>query len=477
MKEVILKRLSQLKLRWHSQSANANKTAKIEQLKNALVLLGIAGASYGFYWYSSHEAKPVVKAEEPLVFDGAFDKAFSRVSDEALIEKQQHQIDALKEMVTKQEAKITNEAENETKALVQALQEKLEHLEVENQSINEKLQVTLLKNAQASLVPIAPKTKADMEQDRIQQLNFERQRYAKAGLETVSFNARRKLFEEEKTPANYVWAGTFAEGVLLSGAKGDAGINGSRNMGTALIRLDADGIMPNNKRSPLNGCFALVSTYGDLSDDAVVMHLETLSCAGKLNFEQKVYGAVFDLDAMQDLRGTSILKTKPLLDYTAAAGFLAGFGDGLKNIGNAQSINTQTGAITTYSTATSLAQSAGGNTLSNPANRIADYIMKIADIYHPMVVARAGRRVSVLFSKGFWIDRAHQVSESERRMDEKDAKKEEGITTTVSRASGDATLSEASSIVTNTSQDEQQFIQDNGLTTTPLFSSGETNHG
>ena len=56
--------------------------------------------------------------------------------------------------------------------------------------------------------------------------------------------------------------------------------------------------------------------------------------------------------------------------------------------------------------------------MSNPANRISDYIMKIADIYHPLVVARAGRHVSVLFTKGFWIDKEHQVYESQKALDE-----------------------------------------------------------
>ncbi|RUQ96650.1 TrbI/VirB10 family protein [Legionella septentrionalis] len=469
------------KLLRFKQIINANKKARIEQLKNALVFLAIAGACYGFYLFSSNESD-TSKTIEPPVFDGAFDKAFSRVSDEALIEKQQHQIDALKEMISKNENNLVNNrnpSDNETKSLVEALKEKLDKLEAENQKINEKLQVTLLKNAQASLVAVTPPTREEMEEHRLNRLQLEKERYLKAGLETVHFNYRRKNFREERTPDNYVWAGTFAEGVLLSGAKGDAGINGAKNMGTALIRLDSDGIMPNNKHSHLNGCFALVSTYGDLSEDAVVMHLETLSCIGKLNFEQKVYGAVFDLDAMQDLRGTSILKTKPLLNYTAAAGFLAGIGDGLKNYGTAQSINPQTGAITTYSTAANLAQSAGGGALSNPANRISDYIMKIADIYHPLVVARAGRRVSVMFSKGFWIDRKHQVYDSSEAIDNQEAKSEAGITTTVSRA-----LSIPQSETMNPVHEEnvysahsepdeqvaQQFLKQTGVSSEPLFS-------
>lgn len=467
------------------KTGNANQQAKIEQFKNAALFCLVAGASYGFYWYSSQEVKPV-KHEEKPAFDGAFDSAFSKVSDEALIEQQQRQIDELKTMFKKNEETLAKTPaippDNDTKILVKALEEKLGVLEAENKKTREALQVALINSQKsrndATQAPIDSKTIL------AQRVQTQKAQYASAGFETVHFNHRSPSSRHERTPDNYVWAGTFAEGILISGAKGDAGINGSKNMGTALIRLDSDGIMPNNKHSHLKGCFALVSTYGDLSEDAVVMQLETLSCVGRLNFERKVYGSVFDLDAMQDIRGTSILKTKPLLSYTAAAGFLAGIGDGLKNYGTAQSINPQTGAITMYSTAANLAQSAGGGALTNPANRISDYIMKVADIYHPVVVARAGRRVSVMFSKGFWIDRKHQVYESGKALDRRNTASQNAVTTTVTSNSGfeanSADIASNQTPVQDKREVAQQFLQQNGVNTAPLFSTvpqGVSNHG
>jgi conjugal transfer pilus assembly protein TraB len=130
---------------------------------------------------------------------------------------------------------------------------------------------------------------------------------------------------------------------------------------------------------------------------------------------------------MQDLRGTPILKTKPLLSYSAAAGIIAGVGDGLQKYGSAQTINSN-GSLTTFS-ASNIAQSAAGGAISNPANRVSEYIMKIADIYHPLVVARAGRKVSLLFTKGFWIDRKHQVYESGKALDNRNAEREVRVST------------------------------------------------
>lgn len=468
-----------------TKSQNANKLAKKEQLKHLAVLLLVGGASYGFYCYTSMEPKKPIKQEETH-FDGVFDSQFNQSSDEALLEQQQHQIDSLKELVTanekKQQVQIP-EPDTETKALVAAMQEQLAHLEDENKKTNEQLQVALLANRQASLVTMRPPTREEMEAKKFQRHLVERELLTKSGLETVQFNRRKRRNIEARTSKNYVWAGTFAEGVLLTGILGDAGINGSKNMGTALIRLTSGGIMPNNQHSHLRDCMALVSTYGDLSGSSVVLHLETLSCAGKdINFEQKAYGSVFDLDAMQDLRGTSILKTKPLLGYSAAAGMLAGFGDGLRNLNTAQTINPGAGTITTYGQASTLAQSAAGGALSNPANRIADYVMRIADIYHPLVVARAGRRVSVLFTKGFWIDKEHQVYESGRSIHEGVAENESGVTTSISRAyesSPEQPTEEGATLPQNNTKDpsmqanlnmENQFLNPQAQPSAQLFS-------
>lgn len=479
--------LKKLKHWWlNKPKYNANKMAKKEQFKHAAVLLMIAGGSYGFYLTSQAEHKKP-ELEIPARFDGVFNSTFNKDSDEALIKQQQSQIDSLKELVTQ---KVQNkevpapEDSSETKALVEAMQKQLARLEEENIKTKEQLQVALLTSQQASLASVAarPPSREEIESRQEQKRRQTRDMLSKSGLETVQFHSRKRQMQEVRTSKNYVWAGTFVEGVLLTGILGDAGINGSKNMGTALIRLTSGGIMPNDEHSHLEGCSALVSTFGDLSGSSVVLHLETLSCAGKnINFEQKVYGSVFDLDAMQDLRGTSILKTKPLLGYSAAAGILAGIGDGLKNYNTAQSINPGAGTITTYGSAAALGQSAAGGALSNPANRISDYVMKIADIYHPLVVTRAGRKVSVLFTKGFWIDKEHQVYESGKSIDEGHAQNEAGVTTQISRASDSESQTHGTEAQRNESNAqelmigqnnpmEQNFLKSQGQSSTPLFS-------
>ena len=474
----MLKKLKQ-RLSQKSQS-NANKLAKKEQMKHLGVLVVILACSFGFYRLSESTSKKPTKQEE-LTFDGVFDSAFNQGSDEALIEKQQSQIDEIKALVKSNEKDPQNDYVAKNNALLLQLQEELRSLEEQNKKTNEQLEIALSQNAKHQVQDTQPPTREEMAVRLKQKQQAEREIYSHAGLETVHFKGTKKDKFEKHTANNYVWAGTFVEGVLLTGIIGDAGINGSKNMGTAMIRLTSNGIMPNEQRSRLEGCFVLVSTFGDLSGSSVVLHLETISCAGKsINFEQKAYGSVFDLDAMQDLRGTSILKTKPLLSYTAAAGALAGIGDGLKNYGVAQTVNPGAGTVTMYGTGQAIAQSAAGGALSNPANRISDYVMRIADIYHPLVVARAGRRVSVLFTKGFWIDKEHQVYESGKAIDENHTQNEPGVVTTVSEVNAVEQQVIAppigtplNGLQTNFQGDlpsEQEFIQQQELPHVPTFS-------
>ena len=379
------------------KSSNTNNKAHKEQLKHLAILLSVLSAALGYYLYSTHETLKIIHQEQGG-FDPIFNAKFNQNTDEALIEKQQNELNQVKDTLKvhedmQKESSVESQKEKEAisahENLFKEMQTKISQLEEDNKKIAEQLQATFVMNAANSKPQLEEK------------VDFESRNF-----ETIRFNSRKPV-DEVRTPDNYVWAGTIVEGYMESGATGDAGINGSKNQGTALIRLSSNGIMPNDKSSRLDGCKVIASYYGDLSAETIVMRPEVISCATRrINLEQKVFGAVYDLDAMQDVRGTAILKTKPLLTYTAAAGALVGIGTGLQNWGSAQSINSN-GSIMTFSPS-SMVRTASGAAMATPATKLADYIMKIAEIYHPLVVARAGRRITVLFTKGFWIDKAHQ---------------------------------------------------------------------
>lgn len=398
--------LDKIKSWFKQRPKNNNQEAKRGQMLAGSIIMVIFFIGFVVFIINKNHQ---TTGEEISVkeFDGIFDKKFNDSTDEALIEKQNNQIKKLaeglksetkshKDELLKEKSRV-DESNQKLVSTVTELTTRLNHLEKENLKAKNKIASLEVSNRN-----IPPNREEQQARKYGQQALYSQSRFQRAPLKHVR---KRKPPQRKKvkTPENYVWAGTSVEGVLTTGILGDAGINGSKNTGSGIIRLIDDGRMPNYKKSHLKDCIITYSSYGDLSGGSAVLHTDRLSCAGKvMSFEKTVFGSVFDSDAMQDLRGTPILQSKPLLGYSSLAGILAGVGDGLKNAGNVQALNAN-GTIASFNS-TSLAQQAIGGGLSNPANKISEYIMKIADIYHPLVVVKPGRVVTVVFLKGFWTE-------------------------------------------------------------------------
>lgn len=392
----------QLQSRLKKDRKNENQQVKHAQHIAGIIVMVFFCIGFGLFVVNKNKPE-VVQTITPHEFDGVLDKKFNESTDEALIETQEKKLTSLSHDLTsvakKHEAQLqlnhqqANEEKDKIYAVIKRLTQKIERLEHENSES---------KNTIATLIHerTSPPTRAEQEvmlADKAQARFYQQSALRHAHIPKPIQKKRIK------TNRNYVWAGTSVEGTLTTGILADAGLNGAKNLSSGVIRLTDNGIMPNRKQSFLKDCFVTYSSYGDLSSEAAVVHLDRLSCASdRMTFERVVYGSVFDTDAMQDLRGTVILKSKPLLEYSAVAGLLAGLGDGLKNAGTIQSYNTN-GTVATFNPR-SIGQQAAGGALSNPANKVADYIMKIADIYHPIVVVKPTRTVTVVFLQGFWAE-------------------------------------------------------------------------
>lgn len=397
-------------------STNANKTARQEQLKTTLILLCFGGIGAGFYFYSTAPAHKPKEVEHHLA--GAFSDDLGLSYDHAGLRLLSDRLDQTNNQVAKLEKQRQLAKMNQAPQLDAQTAKQLEALQKELKSLKQQVA------DQARVHKTVHKRNTSTTTDAFESVPPRQETYGQPpkrpvtpmpminslGIDDVVINyPEEKAKAEARNAKNYVWAGTFATGYLETGIIGDAGVNSTKNKGTVLIRLTSIGTMPNGKTSHLKNCVVLGSTYGDLSSDSDVIHLETLSCASKkYSFEKKVYGSVFDLDAMQDLRGIPVLKASPILGYAAAAGMLSGLGKGISDSGTTTSV-TGAGVV---QTPTSVGKSAFGQGAQNAGDKISDYLMKIADIYHPIVVAHAGRKVTVLFQAGFWIDKKHQDFES-----------------------------------------------------------------
>jgi len=215
----------------------------------------------------------------------------------------------------------------------------------------------------------------------------------------------------KKNPDTFVPAGTFAKAIMLGAADASAGVQSQSNPSPMLFRIVAEGTLPNHQKSHLKNCVVTAAVVGDISSERGQIRLERMSCtftSGEI-VEQQVEGTVFGMDAKNGVRGNPVWREGALLGRAAVAGTLSGFGSAISQtyttnsispLGTTQTVNN--GDIFKYGAA----QGA-----STAMEKLADYNIRRAEQYHPVIQLSAGQPVDVVFLKGFYLDgRSHEES-------------------------------------------------------------------
>lgn len=220
----------------------------------------------------------------------------------------------------------------------------------------------------------------------------------------------------KKNPDSFVPAGTFAEAIMLGAADASAGVNSSANPSPMLFRIIANGTLPNHKKSHLKDCVATAAVVGDISSERGQIRLERLSCTfsnGEI-VEQPVEGTVFGMDAKNGVRGNPVWREGTLLGRAAVAGTLSGIGSAVSQtyttnsispLGNTQTVNN--GEIFKYGAAQGV---------STAMEKLADYNIRRAEQYHPVIQLSAGQPVDIVFLKGFYLDgKSHEDTDQDKK--------------------------------------------------------------
>ncbi|MCP3682585.1 MAG: hypothetical protein GY861_07845, partial [bacterium] len=191
-----------------------------------------------------------------------------------------------------------------------------------------------------------------------------------------------------KNPKDYVPSGTFVKAVALGGADASAAVNAQSNPQPMLFRIIENGTMPNNKKSRLKGCLATAAVVGDISSERGFIRLETLSCVepgtNKI-IDLNVEGTVFGPEGKSGIRGIPMWREGKLLQRAFVAGALSGLSSGITQkytqtsispLGTIKSLSSDTKDILQYG-------AAGG--LGTAMEKLADYNIKRAEQYHPVL--------------------------------------------------------------------------------------------
>ncbi len=211
-------------------------------------------------------------------------------------------------------------------------------------------------------------------------------------------------FKKKRTLEYYVPSGTFTEATLLNGMDAPASMKGKSNPYPALIRLTDLSFLPNQFRLSLKGCFVIAEGYGSLSSERVYIRTVNLSCTvkgGIYHVDVPLHGYIVGQHGKVGLRGKVVTKQGAILAREFAAGLLQGFG----NIISQQSMTYSMSALGSTSTINpaNIGQAAVGQGLTNAANNLSQFYIKMANSMVPVVEVGAGRKLTIVITKGFWI--------------------------------------------------------------------------
>jgi conjugal transfer pilus assembly protein TraB len=208
-----------------------------------------------------------------------------------------------------------------------------------------------------------------------------------------------------KNALTFVPAGTFVRAISLGGADASAGVSSQADPTPMLFRLLDFGTLPNHRHSQLKNCIATAAAVGDVSSERGQIRLERLSCV-KANGEVldiAVEGTIFGPDGKNGVRGNPVWREGALLKRAFAAGTLSGFSNGLSQSATASSFNAF-GNAQTLVDSHKVSQFGLTSGLSNAAEKLAEYNIKRAEQYHPVIQLSAGTLVDIVFLKGFYLD-------------------------------------------------------------------------
>lgn len=194
-------------------------------------------------------------------------------------------------------------------------------------------------------------------------------------------------------------AGAIISGVLINGVDAPTGRAASSDPLPSLIRIKHHAILPNRFKADVREGFVVAACYGDLASERAYCRAETLSFIredGKA-IEVKLDAALIGEDGKVGLRGTLVSKQGSVI----AKASLAGFADGVSRAFTSSytPVISQTGDFQLPTAGNGLASGAAGGA-SSALDRVARYYLSLADQMVPVVEISAGRRVSLIVTRG-----------------------------------------------------------------------------
>ena len=209
-----------------------------------------------------------------------------------------------------------------------------------------------------------------------------------------------------------VWlpAGSHAEAVVLSGVDASAGVSSQGDPRPVLFRITGPAWTAAENGAAMQvdvaGCTVTGAAHGDLSSEKIYARLRTMTCAGPGSgtvIETDVAGFVAGSGKV-GVRGPVVSREGALVEKAFLAGMVSGLGQGVSQAFQPQAVGTGGGAAVANTGLGDIGRAGLGSGAASAGQKVADYMIRRAEQYQPVIQLRAGTRVTLVFLEGARLD-------------------------------------------------------------------------
>ena len=205
-------------------------------------------------------------------------------------------------------------------------------------------------------------------------------------------------------------AGAHAQAVVLAGVDASAGVSSQGDPRPVLLRIAGpawtaaeDGAA---MQVDIDGCTVTGAAHGDLSSEKVYVRFRTMTCAGPRPgtvIETEVAGFVAG-SGKTGVRGPVVSREGALVEKAFLAGLVSGIGQGVSQAFQPQAVATGGGAAVANTALGDIGRAGLGAGASSAGQKVADYMIRRAEQYQPVIQLQAGTKVTLVFLEGARID-------------------------------------------------------------------------
>ena len=218
----------------------------------------------------------------------------------------------------------------------------------------------------------------------------------------------------EKPLAGWLPAGAHAEAIVLAGVDASAGVSSQGDPRPVLFRITGPAWTAAQDGTALGvdiaGCTVTGAAHGDLSSEKIYARLRTMTCAVSGPGERP--GAVIETEVAgfvagsgkTGVRGPVVSREGALVEKAFLAGLVSGVGQGVANAFQPQAVATGGAAAVANTGLSDIGRAGLGAGASSAGQKVADYMIRRAEQYQPVIQLRAGTRVTLVFLEGARID-------------------------------------------------------------------------